>query len=501
MKQGRVLFFWTMVIIFIFAAPAMVLYAQGYRFDFQRGILVHSGTISIKSNPQNIDITLNGKLNKSGSLNHINNSYNLSGLMPGNYDLSVSADGYQTWTKKTEVHSGLASEFWNVLLVKNNYARTDYNADGIDKFYISPKNRYIIYTRNSDSGLSVSILNIGNKQIANSFNFNGWNFIDEARKENIEWSPNEDYVSVPVEKTVSNTGSKQIVAKTVQYAYFILNPSANTSFNLNDFLQKDDIRYVRWDPQNKNYLFFLSQNNLFRADINNASDIKEIAQNVSSFDLSRTNVYYSQMPNELVFKANLDGSGTPTQLTANFPENLTSPNSRLVVYDDSRIAFLNQNKNLYIYNLGEHGTYFKKLASDIDGMQFSNDGKKLLFWTDNEISVYYLRDWNVAPTRTENSIEDITRYSDRIKNVQWFKDYEHIIFSTGSQMKIIELDPRDHRNCMNLIQTAVSAPFAVYDSAQGRLYFTDNKNSSASLYSIVFPEPTPILGIYTPPGG
>jgi len=490
------------VLAFIIIAPTVVLYARGYRFDLHRGVFVHSGTISIKSNPQDINVSIDGKTNSSKTLNRINNSYNLTGLMPGTLDMTISADGYQTWSKKAEVHSGLASEFWNVLLVKNNYTKTDYNTGGIGKFFISPKSKYIIYTQNSAGDLTTDILDIKSKQIANTFTFPGWKFISDARKENIEWSPNEDYISVPVARTISRSTSPQLKSmptiETTQYAYFILDPVTNKSFNLNDQLKNNDISYVRWDPKDKNYLFYLNNNILYRANVNNASDITQIAQDVSSFDLSKTNVYYSVMPHELVYKANLDGSGSRDQITSDFPDDITK-NFRLIVYDDIRIAFLTQNKDLYIFNAGEFDTYSRKLGSDIEGIQFSDDGKKLLYWTNNAMSVYYLRDWNVQPTRSENSNEDITRYSDEIKNVQWSKDYEHVIFSIGSQMKIIELDPRDHRNCMDLPKTTSDTPLIGYNHAQERLYFVDTKDSSTSLYSIVFPDPTAILGIYTPP--
>ena len=254
-----------------------------------------------------------------------------------------------------------------------------------------------------------------------------------------------------------------------------------------------------WDQHetDKNYLFYLSENSLYRTNINNITDTITIAQDVSSFDLSKNNIFYSVRPHELVYRKNLDGSGDPIQITSDFPEDITQ-NFRLIVYDNARIALLTQNKSLYVFNSGEFDSYYRKLGSDIEGLQFSDDGKKLLYWTNNSMSVYYLRNWNVQPTRTENSIEDITRYSEGIKNIQWTKDYEHVIFSVGAQMKVIELDPRDHRNCMDLPKTTSDTPIIVDNHAQERLYFIDTKNSSTSLYSIVFPEPTPIFGIYTP---
>lgn len=490
------------MLIFIIIAPIIVLYARGFRFDLHRGVFVHSGTISIKSNPQDINISIDGKASNSEALNRMNYSYNITGLMPGTYDLAIGADGYQTWSKKAEVHSGLASEFWNVMLVRNDYAKTNYNTDGIGKFFISPKSKYIIYTKDSEDDLTANILDIKTKETVNAFTFSGWKFIPDARKENIEWSPEEDYVSIPVQKTVTETANnlKTRLAQSkemIQYAYFIINPANNTSFNLNELLKNDNISYVRWDPKDKNYLYYLSNDSLYRANINDANDITKIAQDVSSFDLSKTNVYYAVRPHELVYKANLDGGGNREQITSNFPDDITK-NFRLIVYDDIRIAFLTESKDLYIFNAGEFDSYFRKLGTDIEGIQFSDDGKKLLYWTKNAMSTYYLRNWNVAPIRSENSIEDITRYSDEIKNVQWSKDYEHVIFSVGSQMKIVELDPRDHRNCMNLPKTISENPIIGYNHAQERLYFVDTKDSSTSLYSIIFPEAIPILGIYTP---
>ena len=67
-----------------------------------------------------------------------------------------------------------------------------------------------------------------------------------------------------------------------------------------------------------------------------------------------------------------------------------------------------------------------------------------------------------------------TSFNDEIKNIQWAKDYEHVIFSVGSQMKIIEIDPRDHRNCMDLPKTTSETPLIGYNLAQERLYFVDN---------------------------
>src|SRR3990172_8045949 len=152
-KLKRTLFFWALAILFLITAPTVVLRARGYRFDFSRGVFVHSGTITIKSNPQTIDINLNGEIMQSKTLGRINNSYNIAGLIPKDYSIAVSVDGFRAWNKKTEVHSGVSSEFWNVLLVRNDYERTLYDSATIDKFFLSPKDKYAAFDQKINKGI------------------------------------------------------------------------------------------------------------------------------------------------------------------------------------------------------------------------------------------------------------------------------------------------------------------------------------------------------------
>lgn len=483
-KIKRKIFFWSLVLTFFIITPIIVLQAKGYRFDWHRGVFVFSGTISFKSNPQTVSAELNGTLNENKKLNRMNGAYNISGLLPSDYAIKISAPDYNPWEKKIDVHSGISSEFWNVVLTRDNYKKTPYKAtQGIEKFFTSPKNRSIAYTETSDQELSIKILNLDDSTITGTYSLPGWKLLADDKKENIEWSPEENYLSIPVERNELTT-------------FYIIDMVTGLTTNLNEFFGKNEVRHIRWDPKSKGYFFFLEGQTLFRGNISDKNDLVVIADNnTTTYELSYDSVFYVQLPNNLVFKTNLEGTTEKSQITNTFPESADALIDRMIVYDQSRIAFLDRAQNLYIYNDALRDKYFRSIGSHITEMHFSNDGKKLLFWSNNEISVYFTRDWDVQPMRKENDLSNITRYSERLQNIQWYKDYEHIIFSVGKYTKLIELDPRDHRNCLDLINTTLETPAINHNHGLEKLFFTDLENGVPILNSIVFPEPIPIFNI------
>lgn len=488
-KVRRSIFFWTLTLLFFVIAPSLVLYARGYRIDFQKGVFVHSGTITLKTNPQDVQISLNGRLEKA-TASRINNSLNVAGLIPREYRLTVSAPGFNDWSKKTEVHSGVSSEFWNILLTRKEYEKTAYATSSVEKFFISPEDKFIALKNSQDEATAINILDIKNNEITQTYSFPDWQFIPEERKENIEWSPKEDYLLIPLQKNMPSEEKAETV-----FAYFVADPEKGTTFNLNEFLEKATIKNARWHPKDKDYLFFLSGTNLYRASVTDKNDLILVDQDVSSFDLAENGAYYSQLPNELVFRKDLDGISGKIQITFTSPKENRSLNEKLIVYDEARIAFLDQDKNLFLFNRGQYKEYLQKIGSTVKGIQFSDDGKKLLFWSTNEISVHFLRDWNVQPLRAENETKEITRYSEKIDNVRWFKDYEHAIFSVGPFVKIIELDNRDYRICNDLLTTAADNPQIVYNHYLEKMFFSDKQENGNALFSIDIPEKTTFLGL------
>ncbi len=479
-KKFKFVFFWTLVALFFATSSLLILYSFGYTFNTERGVFVYAGSITIKSNPQDIDVEINDA-SVAKKLSRINNSFHINRIRPDEYIVKVTAPGFNTWSKKVTIRSGISTEFWNVMLTRQNYDRTGYEISSVSDFFIAPSKELAAVVRSENGRLAISIVDTGDKTNQEIFSSEEYAFTDD-KQENIEWSPNSEKIIVPLQK-----GSDK--------SYFILDLETKEALSLEDLAETSKISNVRWDSENKNVIYYMSKRDLYRLDTQNPKEKKIIAQQISSYDISGEFIYYFQLPNGIVFQTNLDGTMEPLQITTSAPSEMVDSSYRIIVYDKEKIAMRNKSNQLFIFNKGDKDEYFQKLLDDAVGLQFSNDGKKMLFWNNREIYAYFTRDWETQPYRNENEILSVTRYSQPLSNIQWSNDYEHVIFSVGGQIKISELDQRDNNNIFDIVSLSQGESKVVSNFSEDRIYFTDTINGNTStLQSIQFPEPSGILG-------
>ena len=483
-KTYRRIIFWSFFFLFLITAPLAILYSQGYRFDQGRGIFVHSGSITVKPVPSGVNIFLDGKLQAGNSLDIINNSITLNGLRPGNYNLRVSADGYWDWEKNLEVHSGLSTEFWNIVLSPKEPSLVEISSAGLEKYFPSPFGKKIAYFRKNNGNLEISVTDIKTNETKLVFSGAGLEF-SKDEYDNLEWNYKENFMVDPVVKD----GQKDYVVMDTEGSFDPVFLSRLT--NLFDFNR------VRWSPQEKDSLYFLAKpeknakDNLYKYNLSsNKLDI--VTEGIAAYDLSQKTIYFVEN-NNILYKSGLDGKNI-VQVTFSplAPVELTNQ-SRLIVYDDDRETVITQNGELYVRNNAATDT-IEKLSDNVKSIQFSDDGKKLLFWNNNEISVLFLREWKVQPRRSENEVEQIIRFSSAIENVFWYRDYEHIFFTNQKKVKLVELDERDHRLSYDLIENNLDSFPSSYDSGNGVFYFVKENNGQKTLLYFNFPAKTGIFG-------
>ncbi len=135
-KKRRTLLFRISLIMFILAAPAVVLYSQGYRFDFQEKRVVQTGAFYFKVLPNNSEISINGEFEKETS--GLNGSALVNNFLPKTYEVKIEKDGYYSWQKNLEIMKKQVTEAKNIVLFPEN-KKFELLGQNISNFWVTEK--------------------------------------------------------------------------------------------------------------------------------------------------------------------------------------------------------------------------------------------------------------------------------------------------------------------------------------------------------------------------
>ena len=101
------------ILIFLIAAPIIILRVSGYRFNFARRDWQKTGMIFLETKPSEVNVYLEGALvgNKT--------PVNLKDLVPNKYNLKIEKEGFQNWEKEIQVIEGQTREIQYVRLFRS----------------------------------------------------------------------------------------------------------------------------------------------------------------------------------------------------------------------------------------------------------------------------------------------------------------------------------------------------------------------------------------------
>lgn len=485
MKIPRPLVFWLFVAGFFVTAGLVLMYTFGYRFSPERGVFVYTGSLTIDSNPQTAEIKIDGTTVPQNRLGILNSSAHVPGLAPGEYQIEVSAPGYHPWQKKVIIESGKSTEYWNVLLTKEDPAPATLpgTAEAIRAF-ASPQADLIALAKQHGNDLAVLTYETDTGLGEQVFSLPGAHLLGE-NQDGLEWSPQAEKLLIPVERA----GFRE---------YYLVDIETKQATLIPSITQDGRRKYPRFDPNDRATAIYLDNQTLYRLDTRATALVPQpVHSGILTYDISASQIY---MLNSGGIISRFPLSNTPSTesvqiTTSSVPADAANEYS-LVVYDESRITILEPGSgHFWLYNRDMEPQLQSLRESGIRGTQFSDDGKKLLFWSDNEISVAFPRDWEVQPARVAGTTQQIARFTTPLHFVQWTKDYEHVLYALEGNIKIAEVDSRDRRNItdfLNLPQT----PFQVFSRfEEDNVYVikqgTENEDR---LLQIAFPEAVTLFG-------
>ncbi len=480
---GRRIFFWSLVMLYIAIISVLIPFAFGYHFSFERGVFVYAGSITIKANPRNVRITLDNRPVKNVS--YINNTYHINGVAPGDHTIDIMRDGFQFLTKDLTVSSGVSTELWNIILPRTHYQRTIIGTVPSPIFYRAANNALFATPHVQDGKLSITITDATtqDRPTQKTITVPTRTPTIFSPVQNVEWSHDAKMLIVPV-------STKDLTTDIYRTDAIIVTIDGASHWSLrNLFPEAQRITAVRWNPHANNILYAQIDNTLVEITLpqNRRKDVRTalIANDVRTYTIANDALYYLAAQTGIVNRVT-PNTTTHRQITATPTQIASDENVTLTVYDDDRLVIRGNTSGLLeVFDR----TFAQKhtLHTNIRGTQFSDDGKKLLYWNDQEIHVLFLRQWNVQPLRNAGSDATIARFSMPVTNVQWVRDYEHVLYTVDDTIKLTSLDERGGRSTHSLLKGHDLALMRA-DAAHYRLYFTEKTDTGATFSFINFPE-------------
>jgi hypothetical protein len=91
------------------------------------------------------------------------------------------------------------------------------------------------------------------------------------------------------------------------------------------------------------------------------------------------------------------------------------------------------------------------VADHVLGMTMADDSSRILWWTQTELWVMWLRGTDYQPFRAERERELVMRFTSPIMRAAWFRDNDHIIVDMGGRIyRILETDSRGGINVIRI---------------------------------------------------
>ncbi len=285
-RRFRRFIFLIFTIFFVISSIIVILFAQGYRFDFNSLKIVKTGGIFIKTSTDGAKIYINDKYveSTSGILSH---SVLISGLTPKNYNVFVYKENYYPWNKTVEVKNRIVTELNNIILFPLELKKikiVELPSQVISEFAVN--NSTIEIKNNKTKKVSVYSL-VDGKLLSSS----GWK--TSTSTEIISPDKNKklyvlndqiwiDYLSDTKKEPVKNAGEKELVATYESPIIFFdwFNDSEHLIWFAKGELtiaeldnrggKRNSIKFylnvsppIFWDRDNSDFYFF-EKNNLYK---------------------------------------------------------------------------------------------------------------------------------------------------------------------------------------------------------------------------------------------
>lgn len=438
-RATRVILLGISCLLFILIAPAVVLYAIGYRLNPANGVAHPVGVLLVATQPRGATIQVNGTdIGRTPRA--------VPNLAPGTADLSVTLDSFRPWQKRVTIEATKATDFQHIRLFPTTPATT-LLTENVTDITLSPNERFL-----------AAIIGKTTIRILDPQGLAIRQFSLPVVPTNMTWSPDSSALLV-------ETSRRPYILNVSNAAPQALTPPAG--------------RILGWDRRLPDRLIIVTANSSIisyatappagggaATTLIPASDIVTLADN---------SVYVAA-------GSKLQEYGYDGTLRQTFTTPLPAATRRLLANNSGVVAAIDAAEHLTLITTtappaGGGAVPVGKVKEAI----FSPDGSFLALQTAlNEVQVYNVGN-ETDPAIPLHTAQLVSRLSRPIHHLTWFAGSSHLLYQVDDELVITETDTRDHVITTALDTTNTGDAKATPDGAGETLYYIKKEGRTSTL--------------------
>ncbi|MFC1644374.1 PEGA domain-containing protein [Candidatus Omnitrophota bacterium] len=472
MQFFRKIIFYIFAAIYVVFCPLMVLYALG--FIYKPGVeggVTETGLIYLSTAPAGATIYMKDSLYTQKT------PASIQELLPGEYLIKMTLEGYKPWAQTVPVEAKKATVLDKVLLLPLEWQ---------EKTVLEGKFQDILVVQGTDFFLLKKGPAFKDIFVCNYKEGKAWPLV----------KPESPFSGAKIVSyfTVDKSSVCLFHVESAQGDRFLrveLEEDVNTVEDLTDLFQQRP-QQVEWTPQQETDLFTFQQGHLNRLDATSGAVYPEYIQNVRGYGLLDGEIYVLREGN-IFLKMDYDKNNAKTLLDEPaLGESIFGQKGvfRVKLLSEDFILFLGTDGELLANRLP-----YRFVDKGVKGIQCYPQLERVLVWQKDRIAVLDFSTEQTKEVEFEKgpSLTWIYSGGKNIEQCFWVYETSHILFRDGSDLFLAELEEYGKVTLNHIFDVKTSSTI-YYSEDTGAVYFLDAASNALLSVGIV-----PVKGLIQTP--
>lgn len=464
----RKIIFFVLVVVYVVVCPVLIMYSLGYIYNPVEQQFVQTGIIRLASMPSGADVFLEKSHYKNQT------PATISGVLAGEYRITLMKKGYKPWRHLVSVEPGKASAFERILLIPQQWPTKELSQTEYEKLIPLGNEHLFLVAANSNLG-SCCIFEKGEK-IRPLLNAASPFFELAAAK--VYHTPKSN-VLVVEERSFWNR----------KYLYLNIKESPVNAKDITALLDgRPD--FIRWDAKNPLKLYAGSSGCINLIDVRAENAYACYLKNVKGFGVYDGDIYAVDA-NSTLWRLSPDKKkrevlSTDVRLAGQLFDR--SDFYEIFAADSGIILFLGTEGELVA-----HQPPYYISDKNVTGFEFGGNRSLLLYWGRKSVGLA-----DFSPSRDKDIFQTAFRVKTAytkakdIRQCFWAYKDSHILCNDDDTLYLIELEPQGDNHIEPVCKIRKGTE-VWYEHETGIVYYLEERSGKLEQCRLISPETVVLL--------